>query len=243
MRRADYIIDLGPGPGVHGGEVVAMGTLAELMRHPESVTGQCLRAHRKFPTRGSRRSVDTVLSLKSKAQSPGTEVQRREFEVQSPKSKDGQVLLASTPAVEARWLTLRGANKNNLKNLTVSFPLGRLVLVTGVSGSGKSTLIRECLLPALKSSITRPAPRTPHPAPLLTGFDSLQAVYEVDQSPIGRTPRSIPPPTSDSLTISANCSRKSPRRGCGAIRPAGSRSTARKAAALNARELARSSWR
>jgi excinuclease ABC subunit A len=87
--------------------------------------------------------------------------------------------------VEGRWLTLSGAEKNNLKDLTVRFPLARLVLVTGVSGSGKSTLIRECLLPALKSRITR------HASPV-TGFDSLQAVYEVDQSPIGRTPRSIP---------------------------------------------------
>jgi excinuclease ABC subunit A len=74
----------------------------------------------------------------------------------------------------------------------VRFPLGRLVLVTGVSGSGKSTLIRECLLPALKSGITHHAPRTTQQAPPLTGSDSLQAVFEVDQSPIGRTPRSIP---------------------------------------------------
>jgi excinuclease ABC subunit A len=178
MRRADYIIDLGPGPGVHGGEVVATGTLAELLRHPESVTGKCLRAHRKFPTRGSRRPVNKVQSPKSKVQNPQSEV--------------GQSLLTSAATVEMRWLTLSGANKNNLKDLTVRFPLGRLVLVTGVSGSGKSTLIRECLLPALKSSITRHASRITHHASLLTGFDSIQAVYEVDQSPIGRTPRSIP---------------------------------------------------
>jgi len=97
------------------------------------------------------------------------------------------------------WLTLSGAVKNNLKDLTVRFPLGRLVLVTGVSGSGKSTLIRECLLPAIKSSIahhvSRFTPhasrRTPH-ATRLTGFESIQSVHEVDQSPIGRTPRSIP---------------------------------------------------
>ena len=178
MRRADYIIDLGPGPGVHGGEVVATGTLAELLRHPESVTGKCLRAHRKFPTRGSRRPVNKVQGPKSKVQSPKTEV--------------SQSLLTSAATVETRWLTLRGASKNNLKDLTVRFPLGRLVLVTGVSGSGKSTLIRDCLLPALKSSITRHASRSTLHAPALTGSDSLQAVYEVDQSPIGRTPRSIP---------------------------------------------------
>jgi excinuclease ABC subunit A len=94
---------------------------------------------------------------------------------------------------------LSGASKNNLKNLTVRFPLGRLVLVTGVSGSGKSTLIRECLLPALKSRNTQHATRNTHhvsritsPPSALSGWESLQAVYEVDQSPIGRTPRSVP---------------------------------------------------
>jgi excinuclease ABC subunit A len=167
MRRADYVIDLGPGPGVHGGEVVATGTLAELLRHPESVTGKCLRAHRSFPTRGTRRRV----------QSPG---------------------VATTDAA-TEWLTLSGASRNNLKNLSLRFPLARLVVVTGVSGSGKSTLIRECLLPALQSRFTRHGSRTTHHAPrtasppaALTGWESLHAVYEVDQSPIGRTPRSIP---------------------------------------------------
>jgi excinuclease ABC subunit A len=189
MRCADYIIDLGPGPGVHGGEVVATGTLAELLRHPESVTGKCLRAHRKFPTRGKRRMVGRG------------EVQSPRSKVQSPKAEVSPSLPASAPAVqeEERWLTLSGASKNNLKNLTVRFPLGRLVLVTGVSGSGKSTLIRECLLPALKSAITHHGSRITHPPSRITdhesritGFDSIQAVYEVDQSPIGRTPRSIP---------------------------------------------------
>jgi excinuclease ABC subunit A len=191
MRRADYIIDLGPGPGVHGGEVVATGTLAELLRHPESVTGKCLRAHRKFPTRGERRAVGEIRRSKPEG--------RKKAEVRSAKSEVGQSRLTSAPTEEARWLILKRASKNNLKDLTVRFPLGRLVLVTGVSGSGKSTLVRDCLLPALKSSITHHAPRTgshqssviSHQS-LLTGFDSLQAVYEVDQSPIGRTPRSIP---------------------------------------------------
>ena len=175
MRRADYIIDLGPGPGVHGGEVVATGTLAELLRHPESVTGKCLRARKKFPARGKRRAVTVKSEVRGpKAErSPKSEVRRADGEAES-------------------WLTLRGADKNNLKNLTVRFPLARLVLVTGVSGSGKSTLVRECLLPALKSATVRHAPRATQPATVLTGFDSIQAVYEVDQSPIGRTPRSIP---------------------------------------------------
>lgn len=160
MRRADFILDLGPGAGVHGGQVVAAGTLSDLMRHPESVTGRCLRAHKRYPTRGQRRPV----------------------------SKDG-----------SRWLTLRHARVNNLKDVEVSFPLGRLVLVTGVSGSGKSTLIRECLLPAVQSvrkqkrGAGEQAPAAVSPEGLeLSGYDTIQAVYEVDQSPIGRTPRSIP---------------------------------------------------
>ncbi len=152
MRRADHIIDLGPGAGIHGGTVVASGTLEELSRHPDSVTGQCLRAEKKYPSRGQRR------------------------------------LVAEFAATE--WLTLRHASLHNLKNLTVRFPLNRLVVVTGVSGSGKSTLIRECLLPAVQAAVkSRKAP----PKNLnLTGQQFLQAVYEVDQSPIGRTPRSIP---------------------------------------------------
>ncbi len=192
MRRADYIIDLGPGPGVHGGEVVAAGTLAELLRHPESVTGKCLLAHKTFPTRGKRRKVQS-------ASFPGRDAFHR-----VPFSSGIVTDAVERVATEATrsgggWLTLSGAAKNNLKHLTVRFPLGRLVLVTGVSGSGKSTLIRECLLPALKSRITQHASRITHhvsritsPSPTLTGWESLQAVYEVDQSPIGRTPRSVP---------------------------------------------------
>jgi excinuclease ABC subunit A len=190
MRRADYIIDLGPGPGVHGGEVVAAGTLAELLRHRDSITGKCLRAHQRFPTRGLRRAVGGVQSPKPKAQSQLGE----QSEGARVEGQGGQSRLTSAGAGDrgGGWLTLRGARKNNLKNLTVRFPLGRLVLVTGVSGSGKSTLIRECLLPAFKSVVGAHAPRNTHQASPLTGFESLQSVYEVDQSPIGRTPRSIP---------------------------------------------------
>ena len=178
MRQADYVIDLGPGAGVHGGRLVAAGPLADLLRHPESLTGQCLRAQRSYPTRGHRRGV----SLKSKARS-------RKSEGKS------QTLLASAPTTETGWLTLQHAAKHNLKDLTASFPLGRLVLVTGVSGSGKSTLIRECLLPALtdalKSRKTHQAQRSVL-SRSIAGFDCIQSVYEVDQSPIGRTPRSVP---------------------------------------------------
>ena len=154
MRRADHVIDLGPGAGVHGGQVVAAGTLEELMRHPESITGQSMAATHHHPLRGERRPVKT-----------------------GNKGK----------------LVLRQARKNNLKGDVIRFPLNRLVLVTGVSGSGKSTLIRECLLPSLESALKnrRKTPESAAGDPL-TGWETIQAVYEVNQTPIGRTPRSIP---------------------------------------------------
>jgi excinuclease ABC subunit A len=165
MRRADHIVDLGPGAGVHGGAVVASGTLAELMRHPESITGRCLRARKKFPSRGARR----------------------------PTAGHGK---GAPPA-----LVLRHASANNLKNLTAAFPLNRLVLVTGVSGSGKSTLIRECLLPSLERALHEAeggrsgksgGTNSNRATARVEGFEHIKAVYEVDQSPIGRTPRSTP---------------------------------------------------
>ncbi len=178
MRRADYIIDLGPGAGVRGGEVVAAGTLAQLMRHQDSVTGQCLRAQKakRRPARGERRPVSVTAG-----------VRRRQSN--APKS---QSLLASAPT--NGWLTLQGAAINNLKHLTVRFPLQRFVVVTGVSGSGKSTLVRECLLPGLNSKFKNQNSRLKAGAPsgAVTGHETIRAVHEVDQAPIGRTPRSIP---------------------------------------------------
>lgn len=150
MRRADYIIDLGPGAGVHGGEIAGVGTLEELLANPLSVTGQSLRETKKYPARGTRRPVD-----------------------------------ANTPK-----LTLHDAKANNLKDLTLEFPLNRFVVVTGVSGSGKSTLIRECLLPSVAHALSRK--KEGEAICKVTGYESLKAVYEVDQSPVGRTPRSTP---------------------------------------------------
>ena len=163
MRRADHIIDLGPGAGVHGGELVASGTLQDLLRHATSITGQCLREPRRFPTRGQRRPVQQTDRASG--------------------SKSGR-----TPC-----LILQRARLHNLKNLTVAFPLNRLVLVTGVSGSGKSTLIRECLLPALQARLKKTnSDSLAESVGKVLGYESIQSVYEVDQSPIGRTPRSTP---------------------------------------------------
>jgi excinuclease ABC subunit A len=171
MRRADHIIDLGPGAGVHGGQVVASGTLAELERHPESVTGQSLRAEKKFPGRGARRLVFVAA------------------DVSRLKSKSGKNKSRLTSAATNGWLTLYNAAANNLKKVTANFPLGRFVVVTGVSGSGKSTLIRECLLPEVQSVLAK---KSSGKSKNLSGHEGLKAVYEVDQAPIGRTPRSIP---------------------------------------------------
>ena len=174
MRRADQIIDLGPGAGIHGGSVVASGTLKELLRHPESITGKCLRAKKIHPSRGARRPVA----------GPPDKSGRRQNSV-------GEQKLNAVARLS--WLTLKHAKKNNLRDLTVHLPLGRLVLLTGVSGSGKSTLVRECLLPELTRALKRrKASSETEPAGNLRGWNGIQAVYEVDQSPIGRTPRSIP---------------------------------------------------
>jgi excinuclease ABC subunit A len=168
MRHADYIIDLGPGAGVHGGHVVAAGTLKELLHHPDSLTGRCLSRKRSFPARGQRRPVSASVSRKAKAS--------------NAKAKPGS----------NGFLALDRARANNLKDISLRFPLGRFIVVTGVSGSGKSTLVRECLYPALQAALKRRKSKPRSKGIRVTGHESLQAVYEVDQSPIGRTPRSIP---------------------------------------------------
>lgn len=157
MRRADTIIDLGPGAGMHGGEVVTIGTLKEIMRHPTSETGRCLREPMRHPIKGARRSLEDV---------PG-------------------------------WLEVKGARANNLQNINVRFPVGRLTVLTGISGSGKSSLMRGVLRPALevagkrKDAGKRGSGPT-HAFDSILGKELIETVYEVDQSPIGKTSRSTP---------------------------------------------------
>ena len=187
MRRADHIVDLGPRAGIHGGEVVVSGTLSDVQKNPNSETARCLKSPLCHPIRGSRRSLRDV----------------------------------------ENWIEIRGARANNLKNIDVRFPVGRLSVITGISGSGKSTLMHEELLPRIRETLgsarlqragegilpsrtsqlrlwdakirerrkvrcrkmrqparyKRALPRT---------ANGIEAVYEVDQSPIGKTSRSTP---------------------------------------------------
>ena len=152
MRRADHIIDLGPGAGMHGGELVVQGTLRDIEKHRTSETGRCLKNPLCHPTRKTRRPLGEV----------------------------------------EQWIEIRGAHANNLKNVDARFPVGRLSVITGISGSGKSTLMRSVLLPAVKERLKKERGKQRELFSEITGAESFETVYEVDQSPIGKTSRSTP---------------------------------------------------
>ena len=153
MRRADHIVDLGPRAGIHGGEVVATGTLREIERVKNSETGRCLKTPLCHPTRESRRSLQVVET----------------------------------------WIEIHGARANNLKDVDVRFPINRLSVITGISGSGKSTLMHDVLLPAVVEQLQkRKRSGNGDLFKLISGAEEIEAVYEVDQSPIGKTSRSTP---------------------------------------------------
>ena len=149
MRQADYIVDIGPGAGVHGGQVVACGTAEEVMNTPGSITGDYLSGRKKIPVPAQRR------------------------------------------AGNGHTLTIRGAAENNLRHVDVSIPLGTFTCVTGVSGSGKSSLINEILYKRLGADLNRVKVR-PGKHDSIEGEEFLDKVINIDQSPIGRTPRSNP---------------------------------------------------
>ncbi len=148
MKAADFLVDIGPGAGEHGGKVVACGTPEEVMNNPDSITGAYLSGKLKIPVPEARRKP-------------------------------------------SGWLTVKGAAQNNLKNIDVKFPLGIMTVVTGVSGSGKSSLVNEILYKSLAKNLNR-AHIIPGKHKKILGMDQLDKVIAIDQSPIGRTPRSNP---------------------------------------------------
>ena len=148
MRAADCIVDIGPGAGEHGGQIVAVGTAEEIMKNPDSITGAYL-------------------------------------------SGRLQILVPSERRTPTGWITVRGAEENNLKKIDVSFPLGVMTCVTGVSGSGKSSLVNEILYKALAKKLNR-ARTIPGKHKCIEGVEQLDKIIAIDQSPIGRTPRSNP---------------------------------------------------
>ncbi|KXA10007.1 excinuclease ABC subunit UvrA [Clostridium perfringens] len=149
MREADYIVDIGPGAGEHGGEIVASGTLDEIMSNENSLTGKYLTGVKKVELPEERRKGN------------------------------------------GNFITVKGAKENNLKNVTAKFPLGTLTMVTGVSGSGKSTLVNEILYKGLNKIVNK-AKDLPGKFKEITGYENIDKIIDIDQSPIGRTPRSNP---------------------------------------------------
>jgi len=151
IRMADYVVDIGPGAGVHGGEIVAQGTPEEVMANPASLTGQYLSGKVQITYPAERTAVDPE-----------------------------------------KMLRLSGARGNNLKNVTLELPLGLLTCITGVSGSGKSTLINNTLYPLAATELNKATTLEAAPYDSLEGLELLDKVVDIDQSPIGRTPRSNP---------------------------------------------------
>ena len=151
IRAADHVLDIGPGAGVHGGEIVAQGTPQDVMDNPNSLTGQYLSGSREIAVPPYR-----------------------------------------IPGNPEKQLIVRGATGNNLQNVTLSLPLGLFIAITGVSGSGKSTLINGTLMPIAARELNRATTLTAAPYEKIEGLDQLDKVIDIDQSPIGRTPRSNP---------------------------------------------------
>ena len=149
MRESDYIVDIGPGAGEHGGEIVAAGTLEEIMKNEKSITGQYL-------------------------------VGKKKIEIPKTRRKGN-----------GKKITVNGAKENNLKNLNVSIPLGTLTMVTGVSGSGKSTLVNEILYKGLNKLVNKSKNPVGKYKEII-GYENIDKIIDIDQSPIGRTPRSNP---------------------------------------------------
>ena len=217
MRAADQIVDLGPGHGESGGRIVFQGTYPEILRSPDSLTGQYL---------SGKKQIEIPIRREVNHRNLNWAGPPRRGDLSQPAAPSSSPAISASAKLDSRpachLLVLRGANRHNLKNLTVEIPLARFVCLTGVSGSGKSTLVREVLLPALQKHLAAPTttqpstdesetpdlesdpnrnppdpdlpdpdPRNPSPF-TLEGWENLSRVVAVDQSLLGRTPRSNP---------------------------------------------------
>jgi len=182
IRRADHIIDIGPGAGKRGGTLVAEGTVSELSSHPGSVTGRFLAKPLIHPLQ-PRRPVALIALGEGRGEGRGLSSTTTATPHPTPLPKGHR---------EPAWLTLQGATLHNLQQVTVDIPLHRLVAVTGVSGSGKSTLARDVLLANLTFINTRGARPRWQGCDGIDGWQRIDRVLEVDQTPIGKTPRSCP---------------------------------------------------
>ncbi len=151
IKEADYIVDIGPGAGVHGGQIIAQGSLEDIKNSPDSLTGKYLAGIEK---------------------------------IEIPKKR--------TATKDKHWLTLKGATGNNLRDVTLKIPTGLMTCITGVSGSGKSTLINDTFYRIAQRELNRATTNEPAPYKSMTGLEHLDKVVDIDQSPIGRTPRSNP---------------------------------------------------
>ncbi|MCB1784144.1 MAG: ATP-binding cassette domain-containing protein, partial [Alphaproteobacteria bacterium] len=176
IRLADYLIDMGPGAGTHGGQIVAQGAPAEVFAHPDSLTAQYMRGEKEIPVSARRRGV----ALSSRT--PQAEGSSKE----TPKDSSPK-----TPRNDRKCIEVIGATGNNLQNVSASIPLGTFTCVTGVSGSGKSTFTLDTLYRAA-SRILMKTKEQPLPYKDIKGLEFIDKVIDIDQSPIGRTPRSNP---------------------------------------------------
>ncbi len=197
MKAADYIVDFGPGPGVRGGRIVAEGSVQDLMSSQDSVTGAFLSGRRAIAVPQERRGRPKVgdelrvESLESRVKGKKKTSKKKAAPESDSETSDSQPSTLNPQLSSNSQLTISGARHHNLRNVTVSLPLGRFLCITGVSGSGKSSLINDILWEVLNRDVNK-GNGSPGAHDAITGLELIDKAIDIDQSPIGRTPRSNP---------------------------------------------------